>query len=210
MSKILELINLSLNQDGSLNKVADHFGISSLQTKNAIDNAAPLLIAALSRPNELGQESWQNLSGLNAESQSELDNLVEYAFNKYELLHYNFSAQFLGDVAYRVEEYVSRSSGVATVVGFKIINFVSIMVAGAVAKLSQVLNLTESSYPEFFKSERDSLVGPNMNLAGAVGQVFDEKKQGEHTNEEDKGVIDSMLEQGSAFIDRVMGKAGNQ
>lgn len=180
MSALLEL--LSHNLDGkNLATISEQLNTDEETTKSAIGAALPTLIGALSRNGSDPQGAEGILGAISRDNHdgSVLDNLSEF-LGKREYEQPRSGAGILGHLLGgqqgKVQQGVSKSSGLSLEGSGQLMKMLAPMVLGALGKKQKSEGFDASSLMGFLGGERESV---EKQSGGWLGRLFDQDGDGD-------------------------------
>lgn len=180
MSSLLDVLGKALQGD-NLSKISQEVGADEATTKSAISAALPALIGALSKNGTSQQGAESILGALSSGNHdgSVLENLSGFLGNK----EYDqpksgagILGHLLGGKKERVEQGVSKASGLSANGAGQLMKMLAPMVMGALGKQQKQQGLDAGSLMGFLGGEKESV---EKESGGMVGRLLDQDGDGD-------------------------------
>lgn len=187
MSGLLDLVANHLDSD-SISKISQAIGADTEQTQSAIAAALPTLLGGLARnaAEPTGQEQLHNALSRDHDG-SLLDQLGGLFGGKTEQVTASKKAtaggaildHILGKSRSRVEEGVSKTSGLSTGQTMKLLMMVAPMLMGILGKRQKEEQLSPGGLGDMLRGERQQVESATGGGGGLMGRIFDQDGDGD-------------------------------
>lgn len=176
MSDLMSLLQQSLGKE-ELSALSQSIGADEETTKSAIGAALPALIGGLGRQGSTPEGASGLLSALNKEGDGlTLDDLKGYLSSSGTESESDILPKVLGDRQERVQQGVSKASGLDLNSVKKLLATLGPMVMGALAKHKKSSGMDAGKLTEFLGKEKASV---DQQAGGAIGKMLDQDDDGD-------------------------------
>lgn len=210
MSTLLDVISKALQtqtgEGSGVDSIAAKVGESPQATQNAINQALPLLIGALSKQNNAGS-GWAMLSSFLDKNHdgSVWDDLIGMALGTSKTQstgnvgQQNAAAleQILGVHKSAVQQQVEQTSGLSSSSVAKLLPLLAPLVIGALAKVQKSQSLDEQSLSKMLEVERNSVAKSAPQSADFLTSMLDKDGDG--------SVLDDVAQAGAGMLGKLLG-----
>ena len=176
MSEIIEMLRQSLGEEG-VAALSKRIGADSTTTKNAIGAALPALVAGAARQGASSDGVAGLLQFLDRDGDGAiLDDVQGFLSGVGSASGNDIVGQLFGNKQDRVQQGVSKASGLDAGATKNLLTMLAPMVLGALTKQKQDKNLDESAFANFLRSEDESV---EKKTGGMIGQLMDQDGDGD-------------------------------
>lgn len=199
MSLLLDLIKTQLN-DSHYASFAKTIGADPGQTKDAVNQALPLLVGALSKQ-ATGSTSSDFLTSLLDKNQdgSVLDDVLGMVTGGGSASQGMASLKFLlGNQASAVENHIAENSGLSIDAVAKLLPMLASIVMGALSKAQSSQNLTNQGLRSLLEKENTSIARDQPQMDSFLGSLLEQSKGG--------GIMDDIVRMGKGFLGGLRGR----
>ncbi len=176
MSDLMQLLQQSLGEEG-VSALSQRIGADQQATKSAIGAALPALVGGLSRQGEKAETSAGLLQFLDSDGDGEiLDDIQGFLSGNRATSTNDLLGQVLGGRHQRVEQGVSKASGLDAATTQKLLGLLAPIVLGALAKQKKTQGLDAGGLKDFLGKERASV---EQQTGGMIGKILDQDGDGD-------------------------------
>jgi hypothetical protein len=176
MSDIIEMLQQSLGEEG-VAALSERIGADSATTKNAIGAALPALVAGAARQGATSDGVAGLLQFLDRDGDGAiLDDVQGFLSDGGGASGSDLVSQLFGNKQARVQQGVSKASGLDAGATKNLLMMLAPMVLGALTKQKQSKNLDQSAFASFLRSENESV---EKKTGGMIGQLMDQDGDGD-------------------------------
>jgi hypothetical protein len=175
MSELLDMLRQSLGEEG-IAALSQRIGADPSKTKDAIGAALPALIGGLAKQGSSGDTSGL-LQMLDRDGDGNiLDDLQGFLTGGAGQSAGGMLSQILGGRQDRVEQSISKSSGLDASSVKNLMSMLAPMVVGAAAKQKQTQGFDADRLKEYLGTEKDSV---EKQTGGMIGRLLDQDGDGD-------------------------------
>ncbi len=176
MSDLMDMLQQALGTEG-LNKLGEKIGADQQETSSAVAAALPALIGGLSRKGASEQEASGLMQLLDRDGDgSVIDDVQGFLGGAKADTGGDILQQILGGKQERVQQGVSKASGLDTGATQKLLGMLAPMVLGALVKQKQSDGMDVGKLMGFLGNEKVSV---EQETGGMIGKLLDQDGDGD-------------------------------